>query len=186
MKSRAVSIFNGHIYQIPEWIQRIDTKDTHGWQLRYGAETEGTKMFSDRTKDGSGAAKALDLAVAELHRRIERLPASNRLRIKALASKSTDLPLGISGPTLRNANHPSKTAYYCYQISVPKAGGGSTTSSVYIGTENTYDEKKAEAALAKAVILREVAVKAYELAATGARRLASKEMLANAAGDSDA
>ena len=73
MRLRSVTIFCGLQFLVPEYIQRIDTKNTHGWQLRYGrVADEPTKMFSDFTNDGSGAAKALELATAELNSRIDR------------------------------------------------------------------------------------------------------------------
>ncbi len=45
MKLRDVAIFNGQKFVVPQGIQRIDTKSTHGWQVRY----QGTKMFSDHS-----------------------------------------------------------------------------------------------------------------------------------------
>ena len=59
MKYREVVIFNGDKYTVPQNIQRIDHLATHGWQLRYG----GTKLFSDHTTDGSGAAASLEAAM---------------------------------------------------------------------------------------------------------------------------
>ena len=35
MKTRDVAIFSGHRFAVPQGIQRIDTKSTHGWQVRY-------------------------------------------------------------------------------------------------------------------------------------------------------
>ena len=62
MKIREVVIFTGQKFSVPQGIQRIDHRATHGWQLRYG----GTKLFSDRTPDGSGADAALEAATKEL------------------------------------------------------------------------------------------------------------------------
>ena len=58
MKFREVAIFNGDVYQVPQCVQRIDTRATHGWQLRYG----GTKLFSDHSPDGSGASEEIGRA----------------------------------------------------------------------------------------------------------------------------
>ena len=58
LKTRPVTIFSGQHFDVPQCIQRIDTHSTHGWQVRY----QGTKMFSDHTPDGSGAAHALQAA----------------------------------------------------------------------------------------------------------------------------
>ena len=75
MKVRDVVIFSGERFEVPQGIQRIDHRATHGWQLRYG----GTKLFSDHSSDGSGARAALEAAKRELVRRIGRLPAPSRL-----------------------------------------------------------------------------------------------------------
>ena len=64
MKFRDVVIFTGKKFTIPQGIQRIDTRATHGWQVRYG----GTKLFSDHSSDGSGAAASLEAARKELAR----------------------------------------------------------------------------------------------------------------------
>ena len=36
MKFRTVTIFSGHVFEVPQSVQRIDHRATHGWQLRYG------------------------------------------------------------------------------------------------------------------------------------------------------
>lgn len=160
-------------FQVPEHIQRIDTKNTHGWQLRYGrAAEEPTKMFSDFTSDGSGAAKALELAITELNIRIVQIDAPSGLRFNPNANKTSDLPAGVSGPTLRNASKTGRTPYYVYQVSVPRFGLSSTTKSFYIGTVNTADEKRSEAALVKAIEFRDASAASYETAKTNAKRQA--------------
>ena len=95
MKLRDVIVFN-ETYQVPERVQRIDTKGTHGWQLRYGS----TKLFSDHSNDGSGALVSLTEAVTELHRRIDRLPAPSGLRADITARKSSDLRSEYRAPRL--------------------------------------------------------------------------------------
>lgn len=178
MKFRRTVIFTGAIFQVPERIQRIDTDNTHGWQVRYGRGDEPTEMYSDFTNDGSGAVAALQLAIAALHRRIRNLPAPTGLRTQPMARKTTDLPVGISGPALRNANKAGKTPYYCYQVSVPLVSGGSTTKSVYIGTVNTSNAEREHAALAKAAELRAVAEAKIRVAKTKAKRAAAVQALA--------
>jgi hypothetical protein len=177
MRSRKVTIFSGEVFQVPASIQRIDTRATHGWQVRYGSKEDRTKIFSDHTPDGTGSAASLQKAIAELHRRIKRLPAPTGLRRQANTNKTTELPPGISGPALRNGNNPGKTPYYCFQVSVPLPNGGNTTKTVYIGTENTRNDEREAAALEKAMLLREQAVKKYEQAATRAKRADAAESL---------
>ena len=80
MKVRKIKIFSGEEFEVPQGIQRIDHRATHGWQLRYG----GTKLFSDHTPDGSGAAASLQRAthlVVLQERGIAALP--HKLRSKA-------------------------------------------------------------------------------------------------------
>lgn len=177
MKFRVTKTFTGKKFRIPERIQRIDSEGTHGWQVRYGRGTAPTEMFSDFTSDGSGAADALGRAIAALHKRIKKMPAPTGLRTQPMTRKSTDLPVGISGPALRNANADGKTPYYCYQVSVPLVSGGSTTKSVYIGTVNTFSTEREEAALAKALRIRTSAAKKVQLARTKAKRAAATTAL---------
>ena len=177
MRFRDVVTFTGATFQVPERIQRIDTRATHGWQVRYGSKEDRTKIFSDFTNDGSGAEASLRKSVAELHKRIKRLPAPTGLHTKVATRKTTELPPGISGPAFRSANSPGKTPYYCFQVSVPLPTGGSTTKAVYIGTENTKTDEREVAALAKAIEIREQATRKYQLATTRAKRTDAAETL---------
>ena len=76
MKLRTIVIFTGEAFEVPQCIQRIDHRATHGWQLRYG----GTKLYSDHTSDGVGARGALEKATRELLKRIALLPAPSLLQ----------------------------------------------------------------------------------------------------------
>ena len=59
MKTRNVVIHTGERFEVPQGIQRIDHRSTHGWQLRYG----GTRLYSDGSR---GAQAALEAARKEL------------------------------------------------------------------------------------------------------------------------
>ena len=153
MKTRVVRIFTGATFRVPEHIQRIDSKHTHGWQLRYGK----SKMFSDHSNDGSKARASLKLATAELIKRIAKLP------------------VGISGPIVRT--RPGRnTRDASFGVTLPRFGLKPTTRSVYIATENTYTVARYKAALAKAIELRRAAEKAYQAAATKAKRESARKM----------
>ena len=176
MKFRDVVIFSGQRFQVPQGIQRIDTRATHGWQVRYG----GTKLFSDHTPDGSGAAASLERATQELARRIARLPAPTLLQKRPSGHKTSALPVGISGPIVRQrAGSGVRSA--SLSVLMPRWGQPPRCSSVYIGTENTYTVERFQAALDKAVAMRQAAEEAYERAATKARRAAAKAALTAAA-----
>lgn len=165
MKYRKVQIFTGRTFQVPERIQRLDSGSTHGWQLRLGR----SKMFSDFSSDGRGAAAALELAIEELRRRIARLPAPTGLRTAVQTRKSSKLPVGVSGPKARwpaGRNVP----YYEFSVSIPRFGQRSTNKNVYIGTENTMTAKRKAAALARAIAIREQAVRKFKLATTKSKR----------------
>ena len=170
MKFREASIFTGQVFQVPERIQRIDTDDTHGWQLRYGEEP--TEFFSDGTPDGSGAGAALEAATAELHKRIRRLPAPNGLKTEVATWKRSGLPLGIS----HQAKPRKKGGVLCYyfQVSVPVVGGSSTTKKVYIGTANTISDERVAEKLAEAIAMREKSVTLFETAKTREKRTAAR------------
>ncbi len=165
MKTRQVTIFSGHKFTVPQGVQRIDSQHTHGWQLRYA----GTRLYSDHTSDGSGAAAALTAATKELMARIATNPAPTRLQRRPNHSKSNDLPVGISGPIVRQ--RAGSLARDCsLSVSVPRHGQTPQRRSVYIGTENTYTQKKFKEALARAVEIRSEAEATYEREVTEAKR----------------
>ncbi len=165
MNYREVVIFSGHRFQVPENIQRLDSKKTRAWQLRYGI----WKTFSDHTTDGTGAKRALAEAIEELHKRINRLQAPTGLRQGNSSSKNNDLPVGISGPISRTRKG-RRVAEYNFGVTIPRFGDKPTNTNVYIGTENTITDERFEAALAKAVDIRKKAERAYQAAATKAKR----------------
>lgn len=167
MKYRDVVIFSGHRFQVPEHIQRLDSKNTRAWQLRYGK----WKTFSDHTADGSGAEAALAAAIEELHKRIDRLPAPTGLKQENSSSKNNDLPVGISGPVSRTRKG-RRVSEYNFGVTIPRFGDKPTTANVYIGTENTMTDERYEVALAKAVDIRKKAERAFQAAATKAKRTA--------------
>ena len=169
MKFREVVIFSGHKFQVPEHIRRLDSKRNCAWQLRYGK----WKTFSDHTTDGSGAEAALALATEELQKRIHRLPAPTGLRQEPNASKTNDLPVGISGPIARTRKG-RRVAEYNFGVTIPRFGDKPTNANVYIGTENTITDERYEEALAKAVDIRLKAERAYQSAATKAKRAANQ------------
>lgn len=173
MKYRDITIFSGHRFQVPQGLQRIDHGSTHGWQLRYG----GTQLFSDFTSDGSGAAASLAAAIKELVRRIQRLPAPSRLQHEPNANKTSDLPVGISGPIVRL--RPGARVHECsFAVSVPRFGTTPRRRSVYIANENTWSQERYEAALARAIEIRREAEVEYQRDATRAKRAAGRALKA--------
>jgi hypothetical protein len=171
MKFRDVVIFSGQRFSVPQSIQRIDHLATHGWQLRYG----GTKLFSDHSSDGSGAAAALEKATKELLKRIATLPAPTTLQAAPSANKSNDLPVGISGPVVR-VRRGGRVRDCSLSVSIPRFGDKPRRRSVYIGTENTYTVQRFEEALQRAMEMRSEAEEAYRRAATRAKRAEGKAL----------
>ncbi len=173
MKTRTISLPNGKRMVVPANIQRIDHLSTHGWQLRYG----GTRFYSDGDPIGKGARASLRKAAEELHARIARLPAPSRLQKTPNVNKTSDLPVGINGPVLRQRSEAS-VRECSFSISLPRYGRTPQRSSVYIGTENTYTPERYQEALARAKAMREQAETAYARAATRAKRAESRQFLA--------
>ena len=173
MKVREIVIFSGETFEVPQGIQRIDHRATHGWQLRYG----GTKLYSDHTSDGSGAKASLALATKELLKRIAQLPAPSLLQQAPSQNKTNGLPVGISGPVLR-VRRGGKTRDCSLSVLVPRYGEKPRRRTVYIGTENTYTIERYHAALARAIEMRNTAVEAYEKATTKAKRADGRAMKA--------
>jgi hypothetical protein len=133
-------------------------------------------MFSDHSNDGSKARAALKLATAELIKRIAKLPAPSGLRRDIASNKGSNLPVGISGPIVRT--RPGRnTRDASFGVTLPRFGMKPTTRSVYIATENTYTLTRYKTALAKAIELRHAAERAYQLAATKAKRAGARKAM---------
>lgn len=171
MRTRDVTIFSGQRFEVPQGVQRIDHGSTHGWQLRYA----GTRLFSDHGRDGSGAARALAAAVKELRVRIRQQPAPARLQLGPTANKSSDLPLGVSGPRVRR--RPGARVHEAsFSVSVPRFGAPSQQRSIYIANENTWSDARYAQALARAVAIRAEAEQAYRRDATRAKRADARSL----------
>lgn len=175
IKFRSVVLFNGDTFEVPQGIQRIDHRATHGWQLRYG----GTKLFSDHTSDGSGAAASLEAATKELLKRIAALPAPSLLQRGPSANKSSQLPAGITGPVVR-VRRGGKTRDCSLMVLIPRFGQKPRRRTIYIGTENTYTVARYQVALERAIEMRRTAEEAYEQATTRAKRADARALKAAA------
>jgi hypothetical protein len=173
MKIRRVTLFTGEQFDVPQGVQRIDHRATHCWQLRYG----GTKLFSDHSSDGSGAAASLQRATKELLKRIAALPAPSLLQRGPSANKRSGLPPGITGPVVRRRAS-SGTRDCSLMVLIPRYGDKPQRRTIYIGTENTYSVERYEKALARALEMRQAAEAAYERATTRAKRAAARELKA--------
>jgi hypothetical protein len=176
MKTRDVVIYTGKRFEVPQGIQRIDSYATHGWQLRYG----GTKLYSDGADNPKGAQAALAQATEELLKRIARLPAPSSLQNEPNQNKTSDLPVGISGPIVRKRSG-SSLLESNLSVLLPRFGRTPLRRSVYIGTENTYTEERYHLAVAKCVKLRDDAEKTYRREATTAKRAAGLALAAKQA-----
>jgi hypothetical protein len=172
MKFRHIVLFSGERFDVPQCVQRIDHRATHGWQLRYG----GTKLFSDHSSDGSGAAAALEAATKELVKRMSALPAPTTLQLAPSANKSSDLPPGISGPIVRERRG-GRVRDCSLAILLPRFGKSPLRRSLYIGTEHTYTKEKFKTALKEATELRAAAEAEYHVAATKARKADARALL---------
>ncbi len=165
MPIRTHQIFSGKTFKVPTHIVRLDSRNTHGWQLRYGP----SKLFSDHSTDGSGAAKSLKLAKDELELRLKKLPAPNGLRTETRGDKLNGMPLGISGPVKRVRAGRGSVQYYL-QVTFPVFGSTPVNRSIYIASESTLTKEKYAAALQRAVALRESGVRKFKLATTKGQR----------------
>lgn len=168
MKTRKAVIYTGRRFDVPQCIQRIDHRATHGWQLRYG----GTKMFSDGV---AGPKDALARATQELFARIAKLPAPSLLQKLPNRNKTSDLPVGISGPIIRQRRG-SKYRQASFSVSLPQVGAPTRCRSVYIGSESTYTIQRYERALEKAIQIRKKGERAYKSDATRAKRASAERL----------
>ena len=168
MKTREVTLAEGETFTVPQGIQRLDSKTTRGWQVRY----QGTKYFADGQ---DGPRKSLELATRELLKRIASLPAPVALKRAPSPRKTSGLPVGISGPIVINKAGSERQAAVL-SVLVPRFGQTNQVREIHIGTPATYTPARYRQAVAKAVQLRTESLAAYEAAATKARRKEANEM----------
>ncbi len=172
MRNRTVIIYTGMRIRVPEHIQRIDTHSTHGWQMRYG---QPSLFFSDGHGPGNGPRASLRRAMAALRERIAELPAPTGLQRDISPNKQNDLPVGISGPILRQ--RPGRSVPEChFSVNLPRFGAKPLRRSVYIANQNTYTVERYQRALETAIELRRAAETAYQEAATEAKRRAASKL----------
>jgi hypothetical protein len=168
MKTREVTLAAGETFTVPQGIQRLDSKTTRGWQVRY----QGTKYFADGL---DGPKKSLELATRDLLKRIASLPAPVALKRAPSPRKKSGLPVGISGPILVNKAGSERQAAVL-SVLMPRFGETNQVREIHIGTPATYTAARYRAAVKKAVELRSESLAKYEAAATKARRKAAAEM----------
>lgn len=170
MKFRKATLPSGQTFDVPQGIQRIDSKSTHGWQVRY----QGTKLFSDG--ESADAQQSLAKAIKELLARHAAAPPALGRVAKGTPSthKTSDLPAGISGPILRT--RPGRAMIAELSVALPRLGLQPRIKSIYIGSQNTYTEARYLAALAKGIELRKAALESYEQDALKAHRQGIKAL----------
>lgn len=172
MRTRTVTIHSGTRIRVPEHIQRIDTHSTHGWQMRYG---QPSLFYSDGHGPGHGPRQSLKRAMQALRERIAALPAPTGLQRDISPNKQNDLPVGISGPILRQ--RPGRTVPEChFSVNLPRFGSKPLRRSVYIANQNTYTKDRYQRALEAAIALRRAAEAEYQAAATEAKRRSASKL----------
>lgn len=151
MKKARVVTIEGARMSVPPRIKRIDSSYGHGWEVCY----LGFKFFTDKQH---GPLGALNAAIQELHRRyaVEPPHDPSSVRDTPLSHKTTTLPAGISGPVLIRKAH--RKPYAEFKVSLPVKGRANRGTSVYIATEDSWNQTRIDAALTKAVKLRAAAV----------------------------
>ncbi len=150
MKSNRQIIVAGKRFSVPPRVQRVPG----GWQVRYA----GSQFFADGK---AGARVSFRAAVAELQSRYTERPAvlASKVRRAPLSHKTSDLPAGVSGPVLiRKAGRADSAEF---KVSLPRRGKANASTSVYIASETTWSLERYQAALAKAMQLRETALRVF-------------------------
>ncbi len=168
MKTREVTLASGESFVVPQGIQRLDSKSTKGWQVRY----QGTKYFPDKKV---GPAAALETASKELFKRIATLPAPVVLKRAPSPRKTSTLPPGISGPILVKRSKSAEPAAVL-SVLVPRHGATNTIRTIHIGTRSNYSTTRFKAALAKAITIRTESIAKYEAAATKSKRASARQL----------
>jgi hypothetical protein len=168
MKTREIILASGEKFTVPQGVQRLDSKTTKGWQVRY----QGTKYFPD---GDVGPKKSLEAASRELMKRIASMPAPVALKRVPSPRKGSNLPPGISGPILESRRG-AKSQAAVLSVLLPRFRATNFVKKVHIGTPSTYSQARFEAALAKAMNMRQVSLAKYEADATKARRREAQAM----------
>jgi hypothetical protein len=168
MKTREVTLASGEQFTVPRGIQRLDSKSTKGWQVRY----QGTRYFADGE---AGPQKALQAATRELLRRIATMPAPVVLKRRPSPRKTSDLPAGISGPLLVSKKAGEQLSAVI-AVLVPRFGQKNELKRVHIGTPRTYTKARYKAAVAQALEIRAEGLARYEAEATRAKRKEATNM----------
>jgi hypothetical protein len=92
------------------------------------------------------------------------------LRTKPQSNKTTDMPVGISGPFVSTGK--GRVMFAELGVVLPVYGQPSRIKKIYIGSVNTYSPERYRAAEARAIELRDQAVKTYERDAKRAQKRA--------------
>lgn len=165
VKVREITLHDGERWLVPQGIQRIDTGSTHGWQVRYG----GTRLHSDLA--AGGRLEALRHALDDLFARMTTLDAPVTLQGGPSRGKLSGLPAGVSGPIVRQRQVGGAVVRSAsLSVLLPRFRASPVSTTIYIGSEHTYTIDRFEAALARAVALREEALAAYRQEATAQRQ----------------
>lgn len=164
MNYRLTHLPDGTRFEVPQGVQRIDSNSTHGWQVR----CQGTKFFSDGP--AADARASLVKAAEELLHRLRDADAEQALRQTVSPRKGSELPVGLSGPIVRDRPGRARTAEL--SVVLPQFGRRPRIKSIYIASENTYSLDKFRIAVARGQALREEAAQAYQQDAEKARKRA--------------
>ena len=110
-----------------------------------------------------------------MRQRIAELPAPTGLQRGPSPSKQNDLPVGISGPILRQ--RPGRSVPEChFSVNLPRFGGKPLRRSVYIANQNTSTPERYTGALNAALDMRRAAEEQYQLDATAAKRRSAAKL----------
>lgn len=133
---------------VPRHIVRIDTKNTHGWQVRYRGVT---KFFSDGIPRAVSAALAsLEAAKRFLHGVYD---GPHIARITTETSRKA-IRTGIPGVRLVGTLRPNRRVMEFYAEATPFRSDDAA-KRFYIGTERTLTAERLDEAIEKASKVRE-------------------------------
>ena len=143
---RTVVVPGGEV-KCPPNIQRLDFKNTHGWQARWGGKT---KFVPDAGLKPKGS---LLKAKNQLRKLVLSLSTPTNLRKGPQANKSNSLPAGISGPILES--RPERGSdFFTLSVLEPRYRKLKRVRKVWIGTIHTISKQRYDLAVEKAILLR--------------------------------
>jgi hypothetical protein len=153
--------FSGKVYQVPQFISRVDCDRAKGWQIRRIRKLEPklNKFFADQ--EGADIGFSLALAVQALRVHLSKIRPTVTLPFNLKERKRGLRRTGYAGIRLDWSRRLGRNVY---QLSVYSGLGeysAETSKSFYVGTEHTINQDDLDDAMVKAIEWRRLQIQRW-------------------------